>query len=65
MVTGEVSHRKLDMREIIELGVDLENQDNWYIIEYTDTYVEEDTGEWKQRRRYLRDREFVSDGGGE
>mgnify|MGYP002517040755 FL=1 len=65
VVTGEVSHRKLDMREIIELGVDLENQDNWYIIEYTDTYVEEDTGEWKQRRRYLRDREFVSDGGGE
>lgn len=64
MVTGEVSHRKLDMREIIELGVDLENQDNWYIIEYTDTYVEEDTGVWKQRRRYLRDGKFVSDGNG-
>ena len=34
VVTGTLSHRKLDMREIMELGVDLEDEDNWYIYKY-------------------------------
>lgn len=35
VVTGTLTHRKLDVREIMELGVDLSDSDNWYTYTYT------------------------------
>lgn len=35
VVTGTLTHRKLDVREIMELGVDLSDPDNWYTYTYT------------------------------
>lgn len=34
LITGTLSHRKLDVREIMELGIDLEDPDNWYTYRY-------------------------------
>lgn len=34
LITGVLSHRKLDVREMLELGIDLEDPDNWYTYRY-------------------------------
>lgn len=34
LVTGTLTHRKLDVREIMELGIDLTDPKNWYVYTY-------------------------------
>ena len=47
VVVGTLSHRQLDVREMTELGIDLENEDNWYTYTYQVTTYRngEPTGE--------------------
>lgn len=34
LITGTLTHRRLDVREIVELGIDLEDEENWYTYTY-------------------------------
>ncbi len=64
LVTGELTATQLTLEELEELGVDLQDPNNWYTYTYTMTYKEPGSPEVKKQSVNLKPGETVCVSGG-